>query len=177
MGLESLIAPGVGTAIGLAGSIYGGVKAGRERKKMDRYLSGLETENASFFNKNYYQDYTERDDIQALIANMRETMKERSNIAQSTAAITGATPEAVLAEKDSQNKAMTETYRNANIMGQANKDKIMDRYLGRKDMLSQMTYGNMDATAQSYENVMTNSMGSMVKSISSGIGALMNKKK
>jgi hypothetical protein len=152
--------------LGLAGGIYGAVKAGQERRKMEQFLSGQEAQNTAEYNKDFYGDYTQRADTQALIQSMRDQMLQRTKQAESTAAITGATPEAIAAERASQNKAMTDTYSRISAMGQAYKDYVSDQYRARRDQLSGLRYNEMEKSAQSYENLMSTGLGALGNALS-----------
>ena len=104
-----LIVPGLGTAVGIGSSIYGGIKAGQERKRMSNFISGQQSDNEAWYNKNYYGNYMDRTDTQALMKNLRDNLKTQSDRNAQTAVITGATPEAQLAAKEQANKAITDT--------------------------------------------------------------------
>ena len=160
----------VSAGIGAVGSIYGAIKAGQERKKMASYLSGQEADNEAKFNSDYYGDYTKRADVQAQMALMRDTLKDRTQQANSTAAITGATPEAQLAVMEANNQVVGDTMTKISAMGQQFKDRVDDRYLARKNQLSQMKYGEMEGAAQGAENLFANSMGT----VGSSVGSIAN---
>jgi hypothetical protein len=160
---------GVMGAVGLGGSIYGAIQAGQERKRMDRFLSGMKADNQSWYDSNFYGSYIDRADTQQLIKSMREQMDRRSKIDQSTAAITGATPEATTVAKENANKVMTDTYSRVAALGQQYKDSVTDKYMNQKNALSQAELNAMDAKAQSYENIASNSMGSALQGITSAL--------
>ena len=60
----SIIA-GITAGAGLASSLFGGYKAGKERKKMAGQLKGWEAENKAFYNSRALGDYTQRADAQS----------------------------------------------------------------------------------------------------------------
>jgi hypothetical protein len=159
-----------GAGIGAIGSIYGAIKAGKERKKMAAYLSGQEADNEAKFNSDYYGDYTKRADVQAELALMRDTLKDRTQQANSTTAITGATPEAQLAAMEANNAVVGDTMTKISAQGQAFKDRVDDRYMARKSQLSAMKYGEMEGAAQGAENLFANSMGT----VGSSVGSIAN---
>ena len=61
---------GLGVA-GLASSLYGGYKAGQERKKMKGELGAMEAENKAIYNTQALGDYTQRADSQNVLRQMR----------------------------------------------------------------------------------------------------------
>ena len=155
----------VSAGIGLGGAIYGGIKAGQERKRMENYLTTQESGNEAQYNKDYFSDYTNRADTQALMKKMRDNLKQENKITNQTAVVTGATPEAVNVQKDQNNKVVTNTMSNVAASGQQWKDRVQDRYLNMKQNYAQMRYGNMAASAASYENLMGNGIAAMGSSV------------
>ena len=166
----------VSAGIGLGGAIYGGIKAGQERKRMENYLTTQESGNEAQFNKDYYADYTNRADTQALMKKMRDNLKQENKITNQTAVVTGATPEAVNVQKDQNNKVVTNTMSNVAASGQQWKDRVQDRYLNMKNNYAQMRYGNMAASAASYENLMGNGIAAMGSSVAGLSNNLMTPK-
>lgn len=163
-----LIVPGLGTAVGIGSSIYGGIKAGQERKRMSNFISGQQSDNEAWYNKTYYGNYMDRADTQALMKNLRDNLKTQSDRNAQTAVITGATPEAQLAAKEQANKAITDTTSRVAAMGQQWKDGVQNQYMQRKNQLSGMEYGEMGASANSFENL----MGSGIKQVGNALSGI-----
>lgn len=155
----------ISAGVGLGGAAYGAIKAGQERKRMESFLTSQEADNTARYNKDYFGDYTQRADTQALMKKLRENLQRSNTITNKTAAVTGATSEAVNVQKDQNNKVVTDTMSNVAAMGQQWKDRVQDRYLGMKNNYAQMRYGNMGANAASYENLMGNGISAMGSSI------------
>lgn len=154
----SILLGAIGGAVGIGGTIAGAIGAGKERRRMETFLTQQGSENQAWYDQNYHQDYTQRADTQALIKNMRENLKRDNRRTESTAAITGATPEATNLVKENSNKVISDTYSRINAMGQAYKDGITDKYMTRKSMLAGQQMGMMEGRANSYENLMSNSL-------------------
>ena len=47
----------IGGGLGLANSMFGGIKAAKERKRQDRIIREAKQRNEDFFNSEYYQNY------------------------------------------------------------------------------------------------------------------------
>jgi hypothetical protein len=163
-------------AAGLASSIYGGVKAGKERRRMESYLNQREADNEAWYNANALGDYTNRSDVQNLMRNLRENLGRKNRSLENTAVITGATPEALAAAKERSNKVISDTYANIGAIGQQYKDRITDRYLAQKDNFDQMRCGNMGQASESYGNLMGNGLNILGNSFSGLLGALPKSK-
>lgn len=160
----------VSGVLGLGGSIYGGIKAGEARKRMSQYLSGQEVDNRALYDKDYHQNYLDRTDTQALIKSLRNTLKGQSESAAQMATVTGATPESVAVAKEQSGKTIDNVYSNISAQGQRFKDNVQNRYIQRKNALSNLRYGEMESTATSYENLMQNGIKGL-SNLSSAFGS------
>ena len=81
----------IGGGLGLANSMFGGIKAAKERKRQDRIIREAKQRNEDFFNSEYYQNYMDRSDVQAAMKRVRDTMRKSNQTAAASAAVTGAT--------------------------------------------------------------------------------------
>ncbi|MDR0541655.1 MAG: hypothetical protein LBH19_05520 [Dysgonamonadaceae bacterium] len=153
--------PAIQAAIGLGQSIYGGIQAGNARKQAEALQAQQRAENEAWFNKEYYSDYTQRADSQNLLRQMRETIADNNRRAEATAAITGATPESVQAQRNAGNKVMADTIGNLAAQGAKYKDNLMSQYLGQKYNLQNSQYNTLIGNAQSNETGMYNGMNQM----------------
>lgn len=159
----------IGGAVGLVGSLFGGNKAAKQRKKMERYLNKQDADNKAWYNANALSDYTQRSDSQNLMKQLRDTLTRQNKAAANTAVITGATPEQQAAIKDQSNKAISDTFSNIGAMGQQYKDRVTDQYLARKQDIAGQRMSMMQGNAQAGEtlqsnglNLLSNSAGSLL---------------
>jgi len=144
--------------IGLISSIFGANKAGRERRRMEQYLSQQDAENTAWYNKNALSDFTQRADTQNLIRNLRDNLDRRNQIASNTAVVTGATPEQQAVQKEQSNKVISDVYSNIGAQGQQYKDMITNRYLAMRQNFANQRMGMMEGKAQNYETLMANGL-------------------
>ena len=161
----------ISAGIGLVGSIYGGIKAANERKKMNRYLNHQESDNKAWYNANALSDYTQRADTQNLMRQLRDNLGKQNKAASNMAVVTGATPEQQAVQKEQSNKVISDTFSNIGAMGQQWKDNITNKYLARKDAIAGQRMGVMEGSANSYENLMGNGLnmlGGSLGGLSSG---------
>lgn len=156
-----MIGAAIGAGVSLATSIFGGSKAAKQRKKMERYLNQQDTDNKAWYNANALSDYTQRSDTQNLMRQLRDTMGKQNKIAANTAVVTGATPEQQAVQQEQSNKVISDTFANIGSMGQQWKDGVTDKYLARKDNIAQQRMGMMGQKAQSYENLMNSGLNMM----------------
>lgn len=166
--------PLIQSAVGLGQSIYSGIKAGEDRKQADALQAKQEADNESWYNKEYYTDYTKRADSQNLLKRLKETTDTNNKRNEMTAAITGATDESVQASKDANNKVVSDTMGNLAAMGAKYKDNVMSTYMGRKDNLMKNKYDTLLQRAQSDETGMYNGIGQIGSGIMGAAGNLQN---
>lgn len=127
VGLGSLI----GNAIGLAGSIYGGVKASQAAKKVKKNIEGQQRENQDWFDRRYNEDATQRADAQRILRITADNIRNRNRAAAGAAAVSGATEESVAATKAANAEAMAEAASQIAAQGEARKDAIEQEYKQR----------------------------------------------
>lgn len=130
----------LGTAIGaglkIAGSIFGGIKASKAMRKYKQQIEQQKQENKSWFDRRYNENATQRADAQALMTNLRDAIRRRSENAAGAQAVAGGTEESVAAQKAADADAMSNAVSNINAMGEARKDQIEQQYQEREDGLN-----------------------------------------
>jgi len=146
----------VGAAIGLGKVIAGGVKASKNRRRMDSYLNAQDAENKAWYNANALSDYTQRSDTQNLMKQLRDTLGRQNRNAAGSAVVSGATVEQQAVQKEQANKVISDTFSNIGAMGQRWKDNITDRYLARKQNIANQRMGQTAQQAASGEELMNN---------------------
>lgn len=127
VGIGSLI----GGALGLAGSIYGGVKASQAMKGVKKNLEGQRRENQDWFDRRYNEDSTQRADAQRMLQITADNIRKRNQAAAGRAAVMGGTEESVAAEKAANAQAMADAASQIVAQGEARKDEIEQQYRGR----------------------------------------------
>jgi hypothetical protein len=144
----------VGGIVGLGAGLFGGVSAAKKRKAMEQRLYGDNAQNDAWYRQNALTDSTQRTDVQALMRNLRDNLKQRSQTTAGMAAVTGATPEQQAAQMESDNKALADAWANVGAYGQQYKDRVTDVWLNRKDRLGNQITGMLGSQATGYENLM-----------------------
>lgn len=155
--------------LGLAQSIFGGIKAAKEAKKQQRVIGQEQAKNEAWYNKNYHQDYMDRADAKAQMKRVEDFMNRRNKMAEASAAVTGATPEAVLAQKEQSNDALAQTVGNIAQNADAYKDQVQARYDDKANALTQAQLGQSQMSEQGAANMAAggiNMMGSALGGLS-----------
>lgn len=118
----------IGTAVGAAGSIFGGISATKAMNKIKKNIEAQRQKNQDWYDQRYNEDSTQRADAQKLLTQTQEMIKAQNQQAAGNAAVMGGTEESVAAAKAANNKAITDTMSNINAQADARKDKIEQTY-------------------------------------------------
>ena len=98
----------IGSAIGAAGSIFGGIAASKAMKKMKENVEAQKRANQDWYDRRYNEDATQRADAQRILTLTEENIKNRNRAAQGAQAVTGSTEESVAAAKEANNRALSD---------------------------------------------------------------------
>lgn len=118
----------IGSAVGAAGSIFGGISATKAMNKIKKNIEAQRQKNQDWYDQRYNEDSTQRADAQKLLTQTQEMIKAQNQQAAGNAAVMGGTEESVAAAKAANNKAITDTMSNINAQADARKDKIEQTY-------------------------------------------------
>lgn len=155
----------IGSAlVGLGSSLFGSIKARKERKKAEKeqrhILGQLESDNESNFLQDYYQDAFNDPSSRSYLKRISENLYDRNKGIDNSGIATGATHENTLAQKQSANEVMTDAVNNVVVNNEAKKDVAKQRYIQRKNAIAS---GNMqlaqqfgDMKAQNWSNLGSN---------------------
>lgn len=125
----------IGAGVGLLGNLFGGISASnamnRYYKQAKSNLDSQQKKNDNWFNRNYYQDATQRADAQALLTRTEESIRRRNKAAAGTQAVMGGTSESLAAAKAANNEALADVASRIVAANDARKDRIQERYLDR----------------------------------------------
>ena len=141
----------------LGGSIFGGIKASREAKKQQRMLDAQKAENQAWYNRRYNEDGTQRADAQRLLTNTQDLLRRQTKAAQGANAVTGASTEAVAAQKAANNQALAEATSTIAAASDARKDNIEQQYQAKNNALEdkqmQISRQKQNAITQAVQGV------------------------
>jgi len=98
-------------------AIFSALKGGSANRENERLLAEREEQNEAFRNLN--SNYMETNAAKSVLEKAREQYQERAKIADSKAAVTGATAEQQVAEKSAANKDYNDVVRNVAAQGTA----------------------------------------------------------
>lgn len=147
----------IGGAMKLGGSIFGGIKASREAKKQQKMLDAQKAENQAWYNRRYNEDGTQRADAQRLLTNTQDLLRRQTMAAQGANAVTGASTEAVAAQKAANNQALATATSTIAAASDARKDNIEQQYQANNNALAnkqlQVSQQKQNAITQAVQGV------------------------
>ena len=147
----------IGTAIGAAGSIFGGLSASNAMKKAKRNVEKQQQENEDWYNRRYNEDSTQRADAQRLLNKTEESIRLRNRQAAGTQAVMGGTDESVAATRAANNQAVSDAASQIAAQSEARKDQIEQTYRQKDDQyeqqLNQIELNKANAISQAVQGV------------------------
>lgn len=162
----------IGAGLGVAGSIWGGIKASQAAKKAKAYQEQILRDNQAWFDRRYNEDATQRADAQRMLTRVQDIIRNRNRNAQGVQAVMGASEERIANMQEAGNQVLSDTASRIVAQGDARRDAIEQQYISTKnavqDQLANIEQNRANATAQATAGVLS-SAGSIA---SAGLGGL-----
>lgn len=147
----------IGTALGAAGSIFGGISASKAMNKMKSNIEAQRKSNQDWYDRRYNEDATQRADAQRILTKTEESIKNRNRQAAGVQAVMGGTDESTAAAKAANNQALADTMSQIAVNADARKDQIEQTYRAKDDeyvnQLNQIEQGKAKAIAGAVQGV------------------------
>ena len=118
----------IGSGIGAAGAVFGGISASKAIKKQKRNIEDQRKKNQDWYDQRYNEDATQRADAQRVLSQTQEMMKRQTDAAAGSAAVGGGTDESVAQAKAQANDTLGNVMSNINSAADARKDEIERTY-------------------------------------------------
>lgn len=139
----------IGSAIGAAGSIFGGISASKAMKRAKRNVEAQRKKNQDWYDRRYNEDATQRADAQRILTQTEESIKQRNKASAGSAAVMGGTDESVAAAKAANNQALADATSQIAAQADARKDNIEATYMANDnafvEQLNQIEQGKAQA--------------------------------
>lgn len=147
----------IGSAIGAAGSIFGGISASKAMKRAKKNVEAQRKKNQDWYDRRYNEDATQRADAQRILTQTEESIKQRNKQAAGSAAVMGGTDESVAAAKAANNQAFADATSQIAANAEARKDNIEATYMANDnafvEQLNQLEQGKAQAIGQAVQGV------------------------
>ena len=164
---ESMWGAIIGSGIGLGTSIYGNIKAGKESRAMNKMIKRKKRDLDSYYKGELAKNTLDTEFAKSSMKKIREQLDERRKRSDSTAAITGASDEAKVAEKANDSKSISDAVTSLAQYGSQRKDALRREYMGRKDELFAARMGVSQGRVQSALNLSNNGWNAIGSAIES----------
>ena len=138
--------------LSLAGGITGSLLSSRNARSATDKMRQQEEFNRNLFAQQYYQDILNRADTQNLLRQLRNDMKTHAENTKNTAAVTGATPEAVAAAKANNARAYADAVANIAATGAQRKDAALANFQNQQNQAYNNWVQAFNNNAQHWSN-------------------------
>lgn len=130
----------IGAGLSAVGSIFGAAKAAKERKKVKANTQKQLAENQTWYDQHYNEDITQRADAVRALENARQTIRERDQTADATAAVVGGTDAHSSTIREQGTKALADATAAIANQGIAEKQNVEKIYRNnRANLLGQLS--------------------------------------
>ena len=147
----------IGSAIGAAGAIFGGISASKAMKKAKKNVEAQRKKNQDWYDQRYNEDATQRADAQRILTQTEESIKNRNRQAAGAAAVMGGTDESVAAAKAANNEALADATSQIAAAADARKDNIEATYLANDNafvnQINEFEIGKANAIGSAVQGV------------------------
>lgn len=152
-----ILGSAIGGALGIGGSIFGGISASKAMKKVKKNLEGQMKDNQNWYDRRYNEDATQRADAQRILTITNDNIRQRNQTAAGTQAVMGGTEESVAAAKANNNQMLADATSQIAVNGERRKGQIESQYLSTKselnDKLNNIEQAKATAISQAVQGV------------------------
>lgn len=124
-----------GSAIGVAGSIFGGIAASKAAKKAKRNIEAQQLKNKNWYDRRYNEDATQRADAQSILSRTEDMIRQRNKSSEGTASVMGGTDASIAATREANAKAISDATSTIAANAEKRKDNIEATYLENDNAL------------------------------------------
>ena len=157
----------IGAAAALGSAVYGGLKSASAARAQKREIANQEAKNNAWYERNYYQDYLNTSMAKSAMKRVEDSLDRRNRENQAQAVVTGATPEAIEARREGNEKVLSDTVGQLAARNDARKDSIDAINLNNQNNISQQRLGQEQADEQggaAFQQAGINTLGSIASS-------------
>ena len=153
---------------GVLGSVMSSRTANKQQEAQQAQLDREKAENDAWYNRRYYEDGTQRADVQRTMTRAQENLRRNNRAASGQAAVTGASNATVAATKEANNQAYADMMSQAAATADARKDTVERGYIEQRRALAKQ---QMDAD-MARANAKINAMNTAVQAVGTAAAGL-----
>lgn len=162
----------IGAGLALGSAVYGGLKSASAARAQKREIANQEAKNNAWYERNYYQDYLNTSMAKSAMRRVEDSLDRRNRENQAQAVVTGATPEAIEARREGNEKVLSDTVGQLAARNDARKDSIDAMNLHNQNNISQQRLGQEQADEQggaAFQQAGINALGSITSAAADGV--------
>lgn len=167
----------IGAGAGLATSIFGGISASKQRKKIRKNIEEQRKKNDQWYDRRYNEDATQRADAQQILTNVNEHLKNRNKGLQGMQSVMGGTDEAMAVERGNNADAIAKATSTIAVNGDNRKDNIEGIYLNNDNAYTAQLNGYHQGTANAIAKQTGDAINIIGSTDLSGLDDLFKKNK
>lgn len=157
--------------VGLASSLLGASKAAKANKKAQQAVDAQIAENEAIYNNNVNRSFLDTAAAKGALEHIRRQYEKANDIADNKGVVTGASPEAVIAQKSANNEALNDVTSQIAEQGTAYQDSQTNQYRQTASQLAGAKIGLEQQKAQSGANLISNAGNLLGTAATLGLGA------
>lgn len=138
----------IGGGIKAVSGIVGGIAAGHAMRKAMRNVEAQKAEEQSLFDRQYNQDYLQRSDVQRLLAQTEESIRNRNRQSAAKEAVMGGDGESSAAAKEANNAEAAAIASQINAQSDAYKQQLMQQHQQQQNLYNQQLNNIQTAKGQ-----------------------------
>ncbi|MCM1031537.1 MAG: hypothetical protein NC410_08895 [Oscillibacter sp.] len=131
-------------------------KARKAAKQQRKLLNQLNQDNENMFLRDYYSDFMDDPTSRSYLKRISEDLYDKNEAIESSGIATGATHENIQAQKAAANRTMSDAINNVVVNHEARKEAAKNRYINRKDAITQGKTELAQQEAQNWANLGSN---------------------
>ena len=156
--------------IGLASQLFGGIKSAQANKAAQKALNEQIEENQAIYNNNVNRSYLDTTAAKGALERIRKQYEKANDIADNRGVVTGASPEAVIAETSANNEALNDVTSQIAEQGTAYQDSQTNQYRQTSNQLAGAKIGMEQQKGQNAANLISNAGNLLGTAATLGVG-------
>lgn len=160
----------INAAAGAVGGLFGSLGKNKMIRDQLKEVAAQRKDNQDWFDRNYYEDATQRADAMRAITQTEEAYRNRNKDMQATAAVAGGTEEAMAATKAANAKELADMRSQIAASGEARKNAVEQQYMQQKQNLDELQRQLKGQKANGWDIA-----NSMVGGVSAGINEMLGR--
>lgn len=147
---------GIAAGASALSSLLGANKSRKAARQQRKLLNQLNQDNENMFLRDYYSDFMDDPTSRSYLKRISEDLYDKNEAIESSGIATGATHENIQAQKAAANRAMSDAINNVVVNHEAKKEAAKNRYINRKDAITQGKAELAQQEAQNWSNLGSN---------------------